>query len=219
MSTQTFNSTLTFFCGAVLVGAVAVLWLSAVRAVVRVLAVQGLALGAVAATLGLHFHDAGLVATAVVVVAIKAVVIPALLRRIGSLDATERERRPLVNVPASLVVSAALILLAFASTHMLTHLVGGTAGSLVPVGFATLLVGFFVLVARRRPIFQIVGLLLVDNGIVLVAFLVTAGVPFLIELGVSFDVLLGVVVLMVLAQRLRHEFGDVDLDELAELHD
>ena len=53
------------------------------------------------------------------------------------------------------------------------------------MGFATLLVGFFVLVARRRPIFQIVGLLLVDNGIVLVAFLVTAGVPFLIELGVS----------------------------------
>jgi len=97
--------------------------------------------------------------------------------------------------------------------------VGGTPGALVPVGFATLLVGFFVLVARRRPIFQILGLLLVDNGIALVAFLVTAGVPFLIELGVSFDVLLGVVVLMVLAQRLRHEFGDVDLDQLQELHD
>ena len=112
-----------------------------------------------------------------------------------------------------------MILLAFASTHVLTHLVGGTPGSLVPVGFATLLIGFFVLVARRRPIFQIVGLLLVDNGIVLVAFLVTAGVPFLIELGVTLDVLLGVVVLMVLAQRLHHEFGDLDLDELQELHD
>ena len=60
MSTQTFNSSLTLFVGAVLVCAVAVLWLSAVRAVVRVLAVQGLALGAVAATLGFHYHDAGL---------------------------------------------------------------------------------------------------------------------------------------------------------------
>jgi hydrogenase-4 component E len=97
--------------------------------------------------------------------------------------------------------------------------VGTTAGTLVPVGVATLLLGFFVLVTRRRPIFQMVGLLLVDNGIALVAFLCTAGVPFLIELGVSLDVLLGVVVLMVLAQRLRSEFGDVDLDELQELHD
>ena len=38
-------------------------------------------------------------------------------------------------------------------------------------------------------------------------------------MGVSLDVLLGVVVLMVLAQRLRTEFGDLDLDELQELHD
>jgi hydrogenase-4 component E len=112
-----------------------------------------------------------------------------------------------------------LILLAFASTRVVAAAVGGTPGSLVPVGFATLLVGFFVLVVRRRPIFQIAGLLLVDNGIALVAFLVTAGVPFLIELGVTLDVLLGVVVLIVLAQRLRHEFGDVDLDALQELHD
>lgn len=214
-----FNSTLTLFVGAVLVCAITVLWLSAVRAVIRVIAVQGLVLGAVAATLGVHESDAGLVATAAVVMAIKGVVIPLLLRRIGSADATAREQRPLVNVPASLVASAVLILLAFSSTRVLVQVVGGTPGSLVPLGFATLLVGFFVLVVRRRPIFQIVGLLLVDNGIALVAFLVTAGVPFLIELGVTLDVLLGVVVLMVLAQRLRHEFGDIDLDELQELHD
>jgi hydrogenase-4 component E len=89
----------------------------------------------------------------------------------------------------------------------------------VPVGIATLLIGFFVLVTRRRPVVQIVGLLMVDNGIALVAFLSTAGVPFLVELGVSFDILLGVIVAMVLMLRLRAHFGDVDLDELRELHD
>lgn len=219
MSGSPFASILTLFVGAVLVSAVAVLWFSALRAVTRIVAVQGLALGAAAATLGVHGHDAGLVATAIVVIGIKGVIIPMLLVRIGTDDATARERRPLLNVPASLVASAALIVLAFASTRALTRVVGGTPGSLVPVGFATLLLGFLVLVTRRRPIFGIVGLLLVDNGIALVAFLVTAGVPFLIELGVSLDVLVGVVVLMVLAQRLRQEFGDLDLDELQELHD
>jgi hydrogenase-4 component E len=216
---QSFSSALTLLVGAVLICAVGVLWLSTVRSVVRVVAVQGLALGGVAAALGIHARDVALVATAAVVVGVKGVAIPVLLSRIESDDATSRERRPLVNVPASLVVATTLIILAFASTRGVARVVGGTPGALVPVGFATLLVGFFVLVARRRPIFQILGLLLVDNGIALVAFLVTAGVPFLIELGVSFDVLLVVVVLMVLAQRLRHEFGDVDLDQLQELHD
>ena len=142
-----------------------------------------------------------------------------MLGRANGADSGSRESRPLVNVPASLVVSAALIVLAFVTWRDVGRIVGTPAGALVPVGIATLLIGFFVLVARRRPTFQIVGLLMVDNGIALTAFLCTAGFPFLIELGVSFDVLLGVVVLMVLSQRLRMEFGDVDLDELQELHD
>ena len=214
-----FSSTLTLAAGTVLVCAVLVLWLSSVRSVVRVVGAQGVALGIVAMVLGAHDHDAGLIATAAVVLAVKGVAIPVFLNRAGGGGALERERRPLVNVPASLVASAVLIVLAFAAARGVAAFVGTTTGALVPVGVATLLLGFFVLVARRRPLFQMVGLLLVDNGIALVAFLCTAGVPFLIELGVSLDVLLGVVVLMVLAQRLRSEFGDLDLDELQELHD
>ncbi len=214
-----YSSTLTLAAGAVLVCAVTVVWLSSVRAVVRVVAAQGVALGMVALVLGLHVHDGGLIATAVVVLAVKAVAIPALLLRAGDGDALERERRPLVNVPASLVASALLIAVAFSAARGLSTFVGGTAGALVPVGVATLLLGFLVLVVRRRPLSQMVGLLLLDNGIALVAFLCTAGVPFLTELGVSLDVLLGVVVLMVLAQRLRREFGDLDLDALQELRD
>jgi hydrogenase-4 component E len=218
MSGSSFSSTLTLAVGAVLVCAVTVLWLSSVRSVVRVVATQGIALGLVAMILGLHLRDAGLIATASVVLAVKGVAIPAFLGKAGS-GALDRERRPLVNVPASLVASAVLIVLAFTAARGVATFVGTTAGALVPVGVATLLIGFFVLVTRRRPIFQMVGLLLIDNGIALVAFLCTAGVPFLIELGVSLDVLLGVVVLMVLAQRLRSEFGDLDLDDLQELHD
>ncbi|HVB94860.1 MAG TPA: hypothetical protein VND67_11085 [Acidimicrobiales bacterium] len=219
MSGSLFSSTLTLAAGAVLVCAVAVLWLSSVRAVIRVVAVQGIALGLVAMVLGVHVGDAGLIATAAVVLGVKGVAVPMLLGKAGGAGALARERRPLVNVPASLVASAVLIVLAFATARGVAGFVGTTAGALVPVGVATLLIGFFVLVARRRPIFQMVGLLLVDNGIALVAFLGTAGVPFLIELGVSLDILLGVVVLMVLAQRLRSEFGELDLDELQELHD
>ncbi|MDA8184313.1 MAG: hypothetical protein ACYCUF_00990 [Acidimicrobiales bacterium] len=214
-----FISTLTLAAGTVLVCAVLALWLSSVRSVVRVLAAQGVALGLVAMVLGVHVHDGGLIAAAAVVLAVKGLAIPAFLAKAGGGAALERERRPLVNVPASLVASAALIALAFVAARGVAAFVGTTTGALVPVGVATLLLGFFVLVARRRPLFQMVGLLLVDNGIALVAFLSTAGVPFLIELGVSLDVLLGVVVLMVLAQRLRSELGDLDLDELQELHD
>jgi hydrogenase-4 component E len=64
-----------------------------------------------------------------------------------------------------------------------------------------------------------VGLLLVDNGIALVAFLATSGVPLVVELGASLDVLLVVVVLRVLTTHMHSQFGVLDLDQLRELHD
>ena len=216
---MTSDAALTLAAGTVLVTAVVVLWLTSVHAAVRVVAVQGCALGVVSLILGLRHRDVGLVATAVVVVGLKGVGIPLLLGQTDDERRAERESRPLVNVPASLVASAGLIIVAFLTTRGLGRFVGTRAGALVPVGIATLLIGFFVLVTRRRPVLQIVGLLLVDNGIALVAFLSTAGVPFLIELGVSLDVLLGIIVLMILTRRLRSEFGDVELDELRELRD
>lgn len=218
MSASPFTSVLTLAVGAVLVCAVTVVWLSSVRSAIRVVALQGMALGAVVLVLGIHLGDPGLIVTAAVVLAVKGIAIPMLLERAGG-GSLARETRPLVNVPASLVASGVLIGLAFVASRGVAHFVGGTTGGLVPVGMATVLLGYFVLLARRRPIFQMVGLLMIDNGIAMVAFLCTAGVPFLIEMGVSLDVLLGVVVLMALAQRLRSAFGELDLDELRELHD
>ena len=72
---------------------------------------------------------------------------------------------------------------------------------------------------RRRALSQLVGFLLMDNGITAVGFLTTTGVGLVVELGVSLDVLLAVLVLQVLTTRMRETFGDTDLDELRELRD
>ena len=99
-----------------LVCAVTVVWLSSVRSVIRVVAVQGVALGVVVLVLGVHLGDPGLIATAAVVLAVKGIAIPILLERAGG-GALTRETRPLVNVPASLVASAVLIVLAFVASR------------------------------------------------------------------------------------------------------
>jgi len=205
--------------GVVLLSAVVTLWRRSVRAIVRVLAVQGVALGAVALVLGVHQHDAVLVAVACLVVLAKGWVVPTLLGRVVAGDPTSREVAPIVNVPASLVGAGALTFLAFGATGPVVALVPTAAGRLIPLGFATLLIGFFSMTVRRKATSQIVGLLLVDNGIALVAFLATAGVPLLIELGASLDVLLVVVVLRVLASQMGSKFGVLDIDQLRELHD
>lgn len=218
-SSTIFAATLELAAGVVLVCAVVTLWRRTLGAIVKALALQGVALGAVAFVLGDRQHDGVLMAVAAVVVVAKGAVIPALLRRVVAGDPASREVAPLVNVPASLVGAGMLTFLAYGATAPVVALVPTSAGRLIPLGFATLLIGFFAMAVRRKAVSQIVGLLLVDNGIALVAFLATAGVPLLVELGASLDVLLVVVVLQVLTAQMRSRFGVLDLDQLRELHD
>jgi hydrogenase-4 component E len=214
-----YVETLDLAAGAVLVCAVVTLWRRELRAIVSALAFQGIALGVVAGVLGVHEDDTGLLVVAGLVLVAKGCVIPSLLRQLVRRDPGSRETAPLVNVSASLVFAAGLIVIAFLVSGRLTALDANAATDLTPIGLATVLLGFFLLVTRRKAVSQIVGLLLVDNGIALLAFLLTAGVPLVVELGASLDLLLVVVVLRVLASTMRHSLGTFDLDQLRELHD
>jgi hydrogenase-4 component E len=216
---STFISALGLGCAVVVLCAVVTLWRRSLLAIVRALAVQGIALALVALTLGVHGHDSGLIVVAVLVLVAKGVVVPTLITRVVRHDASSRETQPLVNVPASLVAAGVLIFLAVAASRSVTALASSSTGPFIPYGMAAMLIGFFALATRRKAVSQIVGLLLVDNGIALVAFLATAGVPLIVELGASLDVLLIVVVLQVLATQMRLRLGSLDLDQLSELHD
>ena len=205
--------------GVVLAGAVLALWRRDLRALVVLLALQGMALTTLVAVLAVHDRDVGLGVVAGVVLLAKAIAIPNLLARVVRRDPGSRETAPLVNVPASLVAAAVLVVVSYLVAGRLTALFPDPLTRLAPLGLATVLIGFFMLVTRRKAVSQIVGLLLIDNGVALVAFLLTAGVPLLVEFGASLDVLLVVVVLQVLASAMRARFGHIDLDQLRELHD
>jgi hydrogenase-4 component E len=220
MSGTAFVQLLDLACGALLLTAVLILWRRELTVIIRVFAIQGLALTALVAVLAVHERSAELGAVAAGIAVLRAGVLPYLLRRAlaGGGDG-QRETRPLVNVASSLLAAAALTMLAYAVSQPLIALAPSPATQAIPVGLTVVLIGFFVLVTRRRALSQLVGFLLMDNGITAVGFLTTAGAGLAVELGVSLDVLLVVLVLQILTTRMRETFGNADLDELRELRD
>jgi hydrogenase-4 component E len=228
MSDGLYTQLLDLACGAFLLAAVIVLWRRELAAIVRVFALQGIALAAFAVLLGAHERRWDVVGVGIGIGVLRAGVLPYLMRRAltapaghrhRDASAERRETRPLVNVAASLLTAALLTLLAYAVSRPLTELNPTPATRALPVGLAVVLIGFFVLVTRRRALAQVVGFLLLDNGITATAFLAASGVPLIVELGVSFDVLLVVLVLQILTTRMREAFGTTDIDDLRELHD
>lgn len=219
MSEEVFNASIDVAVGVALVSAAVVLWRRRLAGIIHALAVLGAALAAVPLLIGLHERQLEPVAVAVGIGVLKAAVIPAVLLRMLRGHGEDRETDPLVNVPASLLAGAVLTVFAYLVCAPIVALDGAAPVRAVPVGVAIALIGFFVLISRRRAVAQVVGFLLVENGITLVAFLSTGGVPLIVELGASLDVLFAVLVLQVLTARMRSKFGDTDLNRLKELHD
>lgn len=219
MSAALYTQLLYLTCGGLLLSSVLMLWRRQLAALIGLLTVQGALLAGLAALLGTQEGGVELFVVATGVLILKAGLLPAVLRRVLADSGDVRETQPLVNVPASLLAAAFLTLLAYAVSRPLVELDPTPTTQAVPVGLAMVLLGFFLLVSRRRALSQVSGFLLLDNGIAATAFLVTAGVPVIVELAVSMDLLLVVLVLQVLTVRLRAAFGDTDIDELRELRD
>lgn len=206
-------------CGAFLLTGVLILWRSELAKIVTLFALQGVALAALIAVLGAHEGSAELAAVAVGIGALRAGVLPYLLRRALAASGERRETKPIVNVASSLVAAAVLALLAYAVCQPVIRLAPTPATQAVPAAMTVIFLGFFVLATRRRALSQVVGFLLIDNGITAMAFLTAGGLSLVVEIGVSLDVLLAVLVLQVLTTRMRAAFGGTDLDELRELRD
>ena len=220
MTDTNFAVLIDFAAGGIMLASVLIVWRRDLPAIVRLLAWQGAALAAIPIVRGIHDSDTALIVVGIAVLALRAAALPWLLARAAAAEPYgQREATPLVNTASSLLITAALTLVAFAVTRPLVGLEPDVTTNAVPAAFAVVLIALFVMVTRRHAISQAAGFLMLDNGIAATAFLLTAGVPLIVELGASLDVLFAVIVIGVLTGRLRREFGGADLDQLRELRD
>lgn len=200
--------------------AVLIVWHRDLARMVRLVALQGVALAAIPFVGGVAGSDPTLMAVAAAVLVLRAAILPWLLgRAVAAEPDGRRESTPLVNTASSLLATSALTIAAFAATGPIVDLEHTAGTAAVSAAFAVVLVALFVMATRRRAVSQAIGFLMLDNGIAAAAFLLTAGVPLIVELGASLDVLFAIVVIGVLTGRLHSTFGDTDLDQLRELRD
>jgi hydrogenase-4 component E len=85
------------------------------------------------------------------------------------------------------------------------------------VAVSLFLIGFFMVVSRRKALMQVLALLSLENGLFLAAISLTYGMPMIVELGVFFDLLVAVMVLGILVYRIQETFDSMDVSKLSKL--
>ncbi len=189
---------------------------------IRIFAAQSFLLAAIAATIGWYNAAPHLYFIALLTLGLKGVVVPSLLERVVERVGIRQEIQPLLNVPLSVVISGALTLVGYTvaeSFHRPEQAVApATLGrNTLAVAISLFLIGFFMMVNRRKALTQVLALLSLENGLFLAAISLTYGMPLVVELGVFFDVVVAVMVLGVLVNRIREAFDSMDVSKLDQL--
>ena len=187
---------------------------------IRVAAAQGVALGLLPMLTNLH-DEAGRTATllglGLVTIGVKGVLFPILLVRAQRAANVNREIEPRVGYAASVLVGLAALVLSQRVGARLPLPTSSFSGMAAPVAFFTFFVGLFLIISRRKALTQVLGYLVLENGIYVLGVALVAHVALLVELGVLLDVFVAVFVMQIAIHQITAEFRSTDVDRLTAL--
>jgi hydrogenase-4 component E len=189
---------------------------------VKNMAIQGFMVSLITLLLERHYSigSGGLIFFQVMIL-IKAVLIPGLLYVALKRISIKREIEPIVGYHASLFAGLVIILLSIFITDRLHLSVPDGNEMLLTTAITTMSAGFFLMMSRRKAITQVIGYLMLENGIYLVGTALTkhSHTIYVVEFGVLLDLLVGVMIMGIIMHNINHAYDDIDTDLLNRLKD
>jgi hydrogenase-4 component E len=152
----------------------------------------------------------------VLVLLIKVIAIPYALFYLVRRLRTPRDVKASLSPARSVFVTATLIFLSFSAVQTYARDLN-VARDPLAAAVAIILTGCFLMTSRNKALMQILGLLILENGIFMAALITTFGMPLVIEIGVVFDVVMGVFLMGIFTFRIRETFDHLDVSKLRKL--
>lgn len=201
----------------ILVTSFALLAQSRVVATIRVFAWQGWLLALTTALVAWDTRQEHLYLSAVMTIALKAILIPWLLTRQARSLGILREIDAVIQPGLSLLLASALVIFSYSVVQPIEQFSQTITRDAIAISLANVLLGMLMLVTRRKAITQVVGFMALENGLFFSAVTATQGMPMVVELGVAFDVLVAAVLFGVIFFHIRESIDSLDVDDLNRL--
>ena len=185
---------------------------------IRLVAVQGVVAGILPLLAGSGTPHARTAAFAAFIILLKGVVFPWLLTRARDRSGARKDVEPLITYPASIM----LCLGAFIASSWLGSrlpLPETNVAWIVPASLATIFTGFLLITTRSKAITQVLGYLVIENGIYIFGLALFVEQPLMVELAILLDVCVAVFIMGIAIFHISREFDHIDTAELSELSD
>jgi len=179
----------------------------------NVFALHALVLALSVAWEALVQHAPHLFITAAIALVVKAIIIPLALHRIVRRLDIHRSVETVVGIGPTMLAGMGLVALSTALMLRVTGESDALARQDLAFALSVVLLGLLMMVSRRNAISQVVGLMSIENGLILAAA-GAKGMPLVVEISVAFSVLVAFIVIGIFLFRIRERFDTVDVQAL-----
>jgi len=191
---------------------------SRIESIIRTMALQGILLGVLPLLMHEHFTVMSILA-AFVAIALKGFVIPTMMHTALREANIKREVEPLIGLLPSLLLGAGATILALILAPYMPLLASGPTDLIFATSLATIFTGFLLLTTRFKALTQVIGYLILENGIFIFGVLLIEAMPVVIELGVLLDLFVGIFVSCIIVGKINKSFSSMDTRNLSMLRE
>lgn len=187
--------------------------------VINLYAFQSAALAILAILIGYAHGETQLFISAVFVIVIKVLIIPRMFRHTMKSIKIEKDIPPYLSQSLSMVIETILIIISYNIVSSVFDPAQIAYKNTLAASIAVFLIGFFMMINRRRTISQVIGFLMMENGLFFFAISLAYGMPLIVELGIFFDVLVVSLILGIFIFKIKESFYSIDTKDLNKLTD
>lgn len=184
---------------------------------VRVLALQGTILFAVAFLQLIEISTWNLVLILLETIVFKAIAVPYFLSYLIKRNHITRETEPYLSHFASLLITTVIVVV----TVLLASSISDSNLDKIffIVSLSSLFTGLYFIASRKKIITHVMGYLMIENGVFVLSLAAGNEMPNLVNLGIMLDVFASVLILGIFLNKIGDIFRDADVDQLSSLKD
>ena len=159
----------------------------------------------------------GVIIIFVLIVVFKVIIIPMVMKRTSARVEYKAEKDFFISIPVSMLICGGLVVLSWYVIYNIGGISNSAAKNYLIYSLSVVMLGLFFMISRKKAIGQIVGFLVIENGMFLAAMLTTEGMPMIVELGLFFDLLTAFIIMGIFVFKINNTFESIDINNLKHL--
>jgi len=205
----------------ILLSAFALMANKRISSYIRTFRIQSISIALAAGIMGIQSSQAegrfDFLIVCLLIVALKVVYIPHLLHKTYANVKYKVEKDFILNIPILIIICCGLVLFSYFALASIEGLGQGLLNLQFVNSVSVIWIGLFFMISRKKAIGQIIGFLVIENGLYIAAMLSTNGMPLVVDLGIFLDMLTAVMIMGLMVFRINDKFDSIDIDKLNHL--